>query len=131
MRTDITSLIAAGRRSSFGEILAANRGELGGFSVSAEAATSPSDIAKAAALSYHLDIETDGQIFKNVRTSRWRRIKSKFAKRSLDVEEDFEIDPDVDAAEKEGEADNDTKMRRLLNIHLAKKAETNARLARL
>lgn len=104
---------------------------LGPFTVSTPESI-PNDSAKSAAIQYHeVDIDPSHKFFKNFVLNKDRkRIKSKFAKKSVEDEEDSE-DPDVDEATGEGSAANDTKYQRITNIHLAKMAENNASRADL
>lgn len=100
-----------------------NDASLGHFSVSTTA--TPSDIAKAAALTMYHDIDiTSNNLFKF--TIRWRKgIKSKFAKKSSDDDDESE-DWDVDEATKEESVENEPRYQRNPTPILAKLAQRNA-----
>lgn len=94
-------------------------GNLGHFTVTT---AQPSDITKAAALQYHdFDINGSHNLFKF--TVRRKGIKSKFARRNDDDEEDG--DSDVDETTREESAPNDPRHQRNPNVVIAKLAKGN------
>lgn len=101
---------------------------LGSFSVSTSAATSPSDIAKAASLQYHISKDVDPEHTQYIGhrnlARRKKGFRSKFAKKSIAEDEEYD-DPDVDEATGEESPHNDSKYKRLHNVHIAKKFKRN------
>jgi len=103
------------------------QGSLGNFNVSTSTNSTPTDIAKAAALAYHFDVDGDlGPLLSKTQWShRKRTIRSKFAKKGSNIDEDPD-DPEVDEATREESAENDSKYQRLLNAHIARQAKDRA-----
>ena len=99
-------------------------GGLGVFAVSTSPNSSPSDIAKAAALTYHLDVDGEYNPVRGRKWARRKKIKSKFSKKTSE-EEDID-DPDVDEATGEGPVPNELRHEKRLKIHIAKQAQYNA-----
>ncbi len=84
----------------------------------------PTDIAKAAAIQHHFDIDGSHNLFKSIALRR-KGIKSKHAKKN-DDDEEYSNDSDVDEVTKEESVPNDPRQRRINNVNLARMAQRNA-----
>lgn len=93
-------------------VSAESASSLGGFTVSATGPSGPSEVARAAALgsglAYHIDDSGAQPLFRRKKSWRKRRIRSKFAKKTAEEDEDdFLGDFEVDEATPEGRPSRD------------------------
>lgn len=103
------------------------KGMLGLFSVQTSESSKPNDIAKAAAMTYHMDLGDIEHFVSNRKIIQRKKIRSKFAKRGIDDDADDGVtDHEVDEATREEEAKNDSKYSKLLNAHIARLARERA-----